>query len=200
MGVGDQQASLLGVGISESNVVLNIGTGGQVATIGEFETEFPVKIRPFFGQSTVLTYTHLLSGRFLNLVLDTASYVYKRPFTHDDFNKELDYLSKSTFEYELEECLNKDYLLTMAKELGSTDFLNSAIETMSNQYAKAVNAIGGSDNKQIIFAGGVGQKNSLLASRIASKLSKSNFLISEAEETTLAGLTKLNDSIVNSNH
>jgi sugar (pentulose or hexulose) kinase len=74
--IGDQQAAVLGCEAREGDVVLNIGTGGQICyvdkelSLGDYET------RPFFSGRTIRTLTDLPSGRnlavLMNLVLDAG--------------------------------------------------------------------------------------------------------------------------------
>ena len=60
--VGDQQASVLGSGVTEKDYILNLGTAGQLCCVqkgfvaGDFES------RPYFGGKTLCTVTGLPAG------------------------------------------------------------------------------------------------------------------------------------------
>jgi sugar (pentulose or hexulose) kinase len=70
-GVGDQQASLFGAGLTSDKLVVNIGTGGQVAGLqGQFETDGNYQIRPYFNGERIRTITHLPSGRALKAFVE----------------------------------------------------------------------------------------------------------------------------------
>jgi xylulokinase len=63
--VGDQQASLLGAGISEQVTAFNISTGGQVARLAAEHAGERCQTRPFFDGLMLHTRTHLPAGRAL---------------------------------------------------------------------------------------------------------------------------------------
>jgi sugar (pentulose or hexulose) kinase len=66
--VADQQAALLGSGLRESEVSVNLATGCQVAVITS-EPSSPRQLRPYFGRKYLQTVTHLPAGRILNSAL-----------------------------------------------------------------------------------------------------------------------------------
>lgn len=63
--VGDQQAALLGAGISEGMTAFNISTGGQVARLASEHAGDRSQTRPFFDGLMLHTRTHLPAGRAL---------------------------------------------------------------------------------------------------------------------------------------
>ncbi|MDR0450552.1 MAG: hypothetical protein LBH26_04730 [Treponema sp.] len=78
--VGDHQAAILGCGAGDGDIVINIGTGGQISYVdaglsfGEYET------RPYFSGRNLRALTQLPSGRslniFTNLILDTGNRIF----------------------------------------------------------------------------------------------------------------------------
>jgi xylulokinase len=70
VGIGDQQASLIGAGLEESLYIINAGTGGQVARQVKSLTSGSFKTRPFFDGNYLETITHIPSGRFLSQLRD----------------------------------------------------------------------------------------------------------------------------------
>ena len=62
--VGDAQAALLGSGLSESQLSMNIATGCQVSVLSR-RTASPAQLRPYFDGCYLHTVTHLPAGRLL---------------------------------------------------------------------------------------------------------------------------------------
>jgi sugar (pentulose or hexulose) kinase len=190
-GIGDQQASLLGVGISDNVLVLNIGTGGQVATLREGHKGGNIKIRPFFDGRKIFTITHLLSGRFLTTVLEIVYATLDEIWTHADLNLLTIPPKAKAHVFEFQYALDRQYLMKIARELGARNFLQSAILTMALSYVRAIEELGGVQGRKLIFAGGVGQKNRSLVSVIRRELKNPDYEISTEIETTLAGLRNI---------
>jgi len=190
-GVGDQQASLLGVGLSENNIVLNIGTGGQVAVMESLRPRPRTKTRPYFNNTRIYTRTHLLSGRFLNKIIEIVRNDYKLNFNYSDF----DQINPNNSCYEklfpADLAMNPQYLREVASKMSSTSFLEISIATMAKQYFDAISDLGGLNDRYLIFAGGVGQKNKALIREVTKLLGTKRMIVSKELETTLAGLRKL---------
>lgn len=189
--VGDQQASLLGTGISESKTIVNIGTGGQVARIlskDENQDEYPfAQVRPYFDNQQFLTVTHLPSGRaFSSAVLTTCGGNSQKDFEH--FRSlclsegEVSPLPLDIFPYKANEVAN------IVSDLGEEKFARSFLAEMVTTYSKALQNIGfNSKLHKLSFAGGVGQKFPELTSKL-SEFTNASSSVSDSEETTLEGL------------
>lgn len=67
--VGDQQASLLGVGVQLEELSINIATGSQVSVLCPDPVSGNYQLRPFFGGNFLRTVTHLPAGRALNAIV-----------------------------------------------------------------------------------------------------------------------------------
>jgi sugar (pentulose or hexulose) kinase len=67
--VGDQQASLLGVGLRAHELSINIATGSQVSVLSSEPVSGNYQLRPFFDGSFLRTVTHLPAGRALNAIV-----------------------------------------------------------------------------------------------------------------------------------
>lgn len=67
--VGDQQASLLGVGLRARELSVNVATGSQVAARAAVATAGPHQTRPYFDLGFLRTVTHLPAGRAINAVV-----------------------------------------------------------------------------------------------------------------------------------
>jgi sugar (pentulose or hexulose) kinase len=86
---GDHQAALLGAGLQEHELSLNISTGSQVSQLTSAIQPGSYQTRPFFGGQFLNTITHLPAGRSLNALtellteLSTADgHVIRDPWSH----------------------------------------------------------------------------------------------------------------------
>lgn len=73
--IGDQQAALLGTGLAQDELSLNIATGSQVSRIVEKPIE-DCQIRPYFANTYLATFTHIPAGRALNAFVDALARFY----------------------------------------------------------------------------------------------------------------------------
>ena len=82
MPIGDQQSSLLGSGITKTDLIIHMATGGQVARISQSEIEeengYGIQTRPWLFQNlTIKTLTHLPAGRAINTFSSEIDHRYK---------------------------------------------------------------------------------------------------------------------------
>jgi len=187
-GVGDQQASLLGAGLQENNVVVNIGTGGQVARLGVSNImREGISVRPYFGDKLIETITHLPAGRSLKAFVeyctgDSDYASHSKFFELIDRNNSIGNIDIVDFQKALFEIKNSDSAVDFSGIAGS--FFHSIVDA----YRDAIQSI--SIHEDLVFAGGVGQKFGLLSQRLGNELKRAVF-VSDSEETTLNGLSKL---------
>jgi sugar (pentulose or hexulose) kinase len=64
--IGDQQTSLLGVGLGKNELSVNVSTGSQVSMISEKSTPGAYQLRPYFSGLYLRSITHIPAGRALN--------------------------------------------------------------------------------------------------------------------------------------
>ncbi len=188
-GVGDQQASLLGAELEEGKVIVNIGTGGQVAGFQKYsQHEGEFQVRPFFGGKEIRTITHLPSGRALSTFVEFC-YPGEQPFDKykqferscktPDFTSGIDlYNSNQTLN-----SLTQNGRDVIPERLASM-FFGSLIRSYESALTR-LNLKG-----ELIFAGGVAQKVEIIP-RELSRLTGRKFSIAKAHETTLEGLAKI---------
>ena len=191
-GVGDQQASLLGAGLTSMELVVNIGTGGQVAGIHVDEEGGSYQIRPYFNDQKIRTITHLPSGRSLKAFVEL---VCKGSATDNDYKKFIGMANQiqesaaidiSAFEKTVNELkLSRD-----PKEIERipSSFFKSLIEI----YTKSILDL--NLEGSLIFAGGVGQKVQIISSELSTAAGR-EFEISDTAETTLEGLRLISESV-----
>ncbi len=68
--LGDQQASVLGIGTRAGDVFINIGTGGQIGYAANEPLPGPYETRPYFDGCFIRTITQLPSGRTINILME----------------------------------------------------------------------------------------------------------------------------------
>ncbi len=188
-GVGDQQASLHGAEMEPGKIVVNIGTGGQVAGFQEAsQTQGNFQLRPYFGGKEIRTITHLPSGRALSAFVEFCfpgerqfdKYnEFERSCKSPDFISEFDLVN---FNRTLNSLKENGYEITPDKV--SSQFFGSLIRS----YEAALSGL--NLDGELLFAGGVGQKVQII-SRELSRATGRKFAISTVQETTLEGLAKI---------
>jgi sugar (pentulose or hexulose) kinase len=68
--IGDQQISLLGAGLAETDTIsVNIATGSQVSVLSKQFLRGDFQTRPYFFRNYLKTITHIPAGRSLNALL-----------------------------------------------------------------------------------------------------------------------------------
>ena len=188
-GVGDQQTSLYGAELEPGKIVINIGTGGQVAGFQEpSQPRGNFQIRPYFEGKEIRTITHLPSGRALSAFVEfcfpgehqSDKYsLFERSCQLPDFTSDIDLVD---FNQTINSLKLDDSKITVDKV--SSKFFGSLIQS----YAVALSEL--NIDGELLFAGGVGQKVQMISSEL-SRVTGRKFSISKAQETTLEGLAKI---------
>lgn len=188
-GVGDQQASLYGTEMEPGKIVVNIGTGGQVAGFQDpSQSRGNYQVRPYFNGKEIRTITHLPSGRALSAFVELCfpgeqqpdKYLeFERSCKSPDLTSDIDLVN---FKHTLNSLKGNDGKLT-ADNI-SSKFFGSLIRSYEDALSE-LNLEG-----ELLFAGGVGQKVQTISHEL-SKVTGRKFSISKAQETTLEGLAKI---------
>jgi xylulokinase len=187
--IGDQQASLRGAGLSLNNIVVNIGTGGQVAAIRELDLTTNLQTRPYFFGKHIQTRTHLPAGRAItnyikNLYPDITL---EQGFNKFEFESEIFNTFKS-----IPPILEGSNIIE--RNLNSLEIPGAIANGISAVYRSAIIELSQDTELEIVFAGGVGQKMKSLQKRIAFD---NKYSIATGEETTLQGLLLLAQDLIN---
>ena len=188
-GVGDQQASLYGTEMEPGKIVVNIGTGGQVAGFQEpSQPKGNFQVRPFFEGKEIRTITHLPSGRALSAFVEFCF-----PGGHQsDKYKEFERSCQSpdlTSGFDLDDFKQTlDLLKGNDNKLTSDEMSSKFFGSLIRRYETALSEL--NLEGELLFAGGVGQKVQIISSEL-SKVTGRKFSISNAQETTLEGLAKI---------
>jgi xylulokinase len=192
-GVGDQQASLFGAGLDSDNIVINIGTGGQVSGIHSGVDQInEYQVRPYFNGKKIRTITHLPSGRAFKAFVQFC--VSENP-SDADYQSFIS-MGASSPDYSLIDLSNyEETIEAISKSINSKNhsfaaasFFNSFIDS----YVRSLVALNLSG--KLIFAGGLGQKIELISKEISDRTNR-DYSISSMQETTLAGLGKIANSL-----
>jgi sugar (pentulose or hexulose) kinase len=188
-GVGDQQASLHGTEMEPGKIVVNMGTGGQVAGFQEASLhKDKFQLRPYFGGKEIRTITHLPSGRALNAFVEFC-FPGEQQF---DKYKEFELSCKTPDFTSVIDLVNFNQTLNSLKGNGykitpenvSTKFFGTLIRC----YEAALTEL--DLEGELLFAGGVGQKVKIISQEL-SRVTGRKFSISNAQETALEGLAKI---------
>jgi xylulokinase len=193
IGVGDQQASLLGAGL-DKNLVVNIGTGGQIAVIKAKNELDELQTRPYFGGQYIHTKTHMPSGRVINRLIETIWSVFGVNLSFSDLtNLDLKKIDKSP-SFQLNEEICERLVIELSDQHGPTEIAMIILSILANTYAEAISKIPNMNYQKIVFAGGVGQKFTNISTFIARELNI-EIKVAQVEETTLQGLAHLSCKI-----
>jgi xylulokinase len=194
-GIGDQQASLLGAGLSDSNLVINIGTGGQVAALLSVNSNPTFKVRPFFNGQFISTRTHLPAGRFISSLVTILQKKYLPSIGYEDLwvwnLRTENYVPYDRLQPEYCEQILDELLL---KAIEIEDAVSIILKSVAMSYLNAAQAMLSDNHKKIVFAGGVGQKFSNFQDFIGTELGL-NIEVSNTSETTLQGLAFLANNL-----
>jgi xylulokinase len=167
---------------------VNIGTGGQVAAISNSHSSSDLQMRPYFNGKIIETKTHLPAGRLITKCVHTL-------FPNQNETEAFAYFLQQSEEFESAEYLDLNllqkedsFLLLGDQKLLPSIILNSIAEV----YKSALLQINDQSVKNLIFAGGVGQKYKRLQRAIASD---KNYEIAKSEESTLQGIMLLSKTL-----
>jgi hypothetical protein len=187
-GFADQQCSILGCKIDYDEVVLNLGTGGQLAQLSDkLDISENFQVRPFFDDKFIKTITHLPSGRFVNSIIRIVKNQ-KQEFSY----KELDEIAHSVV---LDSTLSQKELSSFEaqyqrKEIDTFEFLTHSISYIINNLVQNYKSLIPKSDTKIKIAGGLGQKMTFIKKLLSDRLDV-EITISPEMETTLKGLHSL---------
>jgi sugar (pentulose or hexulose) kinase len=192
--IGDQQASLNGSGLDINSMIVNIGTGGQVAKMGSIECGKTNQIRPYFNNSYIVTKTHLPSGR---LIKNFLKVLLEREVNDYDFSllEDIEF-EKSKYTSAPITTFTEPHINSLRDIYGHKETIRIFLASLSKEYKNSIKELGISQIKKIVFAGGVGQKIKYISRFIQDNISL-KVEIAPVRETTLKGLENLGRSYFN---
>jgi sugar (pentulose or hexulose) kinase len=199
--VGDQQCALAGTLLTERELSVNVGTGGQVAMITDSAASLPPKagqVRPYFSGRYLRTITHIPAGRSLSTLLMLLTELGGIP-ERDAWNRiEAAVASlpstdvRASLTFHAGPCGSSGFLENLHDgNLSAGHVFRAAFESMADNFATCGRQLIGADlPERIVFSGGVARRNGLLRELIAVKLGLAHRL-SPHPEDTLFGLMVL---------
>ena len=206
--VGDHQAAVLGCGAIEGDLIINIGTGGQISFVdGELSLASDYETRPYFSGRILRALTQLYSGRALNvlmnLILDVGQKVFCLNQTADSelwarINDLAEEAGNTTSDKKLE--MNMSFFNSDGGLIREIDTANltagnlflAAYRGMAECYFNAFQRLGleGRSLNGIIGTGGVLLKTPLLQRLLAERFGLQLKLSSDSEDV-MFGLLRL---------
>ena len=203
--IGDQQAALLGAGLTDNRTLsFNLGTGAQVSRISKtFDLGKAYQVRPYFYNMYLITIPHIPSGRALNVYFRLIKDVLKG----FDLNCSDDiiwdkithfaYASDSTqiktdlgfFENSVNSSIKGSICNIGEYDLTIGNLFRSALEQMADNFCEVADRIiSREDNYKILFSGGIANRFELVRNRICEYYS--DYSVQNSDGDTLEGLNK----------
>jgi xylulokinase len=198
--IGDQQAALLGAGLGEGELSLNIATGSQVSRLADTPAAGDWQLRPFTDHRWLRTVTHLPAGRALNAMLGLLGELAADQGTPlRDPWAQVARLAAATPPPRLR--ANLAFFPSAVGDEGGFDQLtedelkagplfHAAFRSMASNYLQAAHRIAPQGWSQVVFSGGLVQKLPVLQAIILEQLASGHRLAPQAEDT-LQGLMQL---------
>jgi len=199
--VGDQQATLLGVGLRPGELSVNVATGSQVSMLRSSSEAGDYQLRPYFDGNFLHTITHIPAGRALNawiqlltelqrraeqsvidpwpLILSAVAAVPTSPITVDLALFDSAYGNMGEVRGVREDTLTVGHLF------------RAAFENMASNYEKSALRIAPRhDWECVVFSGGLAQKVAPLREAVLKRLGSMHRTAPQTEDA-LVGLLVL---------
>ena len=200
-GIGDNQCAIFGSYLNDKDVIINMGTGSQIAKIDELNTNAKMEQRPYFDNKNLSIITHIPSGRALNYFIgfinDCFSYANSKLSAWNLLEEiTIKDIMESSIEFDLNVFESSYKFLTggiryiMEHNLNLKNYLSSLIKSYIEQYFAIIDeySIGYS---KIVLAGGIPRKLNIIKKYI-EEVKNINVFINEFEQDeTLNGLKNI---------
>lgn len=198
--VGDAQCSLIGAGLAEGELSINISTGSQVSLLRAQPGQGGIQTRPFFDQQFLTTLVGLPAGRALNLLVALLTELANANNTPID--NPWDYLLKAAEAAPDSDLrINLSFFGAGGQAHGSIEHINEANlnagglfraafrQMAENYYGAALRLAPTQDWKRLVLTGGLARQSALLRECIAQRFG-SEYRLGPAEDA-LTGLLTL---------
>ena len=197
IGIGDFQASLYGSLLSKSSLIINMATGSQIAKIID-KNEINIlnlskySFRPYFNNTYLQCFTHIPSGRFLNIFvnffkeLNIDLWKYFNNITLDDIKNSNLNISTDIFS------INGLFINGINED--NFNINNLAISIIKNYVYQYINIINENYNissiNNILLSGGIPKKIKIIKEIFKYELNK-EVLINDIDDDSLNGVKNL---------
>jgi xylulokinase len=202
--VGDQQAALLGVGLLESEISVNVATGSQVSKVVTSSSMGPWQLRPYFYGKRLRTITHLPAGRALNSLVSMFEEVCPSPFSNREKVWELIAQKASSLD-QVSTRINLSFFPCTTGYEGSIMHLKeeeltlghlflAAFRSMAENYGQVAEKLGSDNNDIVVLSGGLVQKLPVLVREIRRAMQR-ECRLAPCREDALMGLLHLAEHV-----
>ena len=196
--VGDQQCALIGAGLSERELSLNISTGSQVSRIGCQRPRGAFLVRPYFDGLWLSTIVSVPAGRALQVLVDLLSELGgSAGDPWERIRAAVDVASVSDLEVEL------SFFPSFTGDRGRIGNIHegnlsvgslfmAAFRSMAANYARCAAILSPEhDWDRVVFSGGLAQRFERLRGECLAALGDPQSRLCPTEEETLDGLLAL---------
>lgn len=201
--VGDHQCALLGTGLQNGELSINVATGSQISTVTVDAASGPFQLRSYFDGQLLKTITNIPAGRSLSGLVRLLSETHQAIGNSADDTAAWDYFfqqAEAVTDADME--ANLAFFPAVIEGPGNLSNLHegnltvghvahSSLKAMAGYYDQLANRL---DEQRPwsrgVLSGGVVQKSRLLQRLIAERL-QVPFRLASSTEDTLTGLTVL---------
>lgn len=197
--VGDNQCAILGSNLANNQLIINMGTGSQIAKLDTLDINTNMEQRPYFKNNSLSIITHIPSGRALNCFVGFIDECFKYVSSEISAWKLFDNIK-------LEDIVNSSMIFNLKvfdsaygfENGGSLNFIKennfnvnnyiaSLLKSYIEQYFEIITEYS-IKYTDILLAGGIPMKISLIKDYIKN-IKKQNVIINRSkEDETLQGL------------
>lgn len=197
--VGDNQCAILGSNLANNQLIINMGTGSQIAKLDTLDINTNMEQRPYFKNNSLSIITHIPSGRALNCFVGFIDECFKYVSSEISAWKLFDNIK-------LEDIVNSSMIFNLKvfdsaygfENGGSINFIKennfnvnnyiaSLLKSYIEQYFEIITEYS-IKYTDILLAGGIPMKISLIKDYIKN-IKKQNVIINRSkEDETLQGL------------
>lgn len=187
--VGDQQSSLMGIGINKNQIAVNIGTGGQIAKIMDSLEINEFQMRPYFLGRFLLTKTHLPAGRsiaqFLTFMLGAE------PQREDyAWMNTQPVVPNQSAEIDMRNYQSEIKRLSTSANLNMEILAANVLASIAKVYEVEIHKLRDNFDSELLMAGGLGNRMTSIG-RILGKNLDMRVEFTDTEDTTLQGLANI---------
>jgi sugar (pentulose or hexulose) kinase len=198
--IGDQQCALLGSGLRERELSLNIATGAQASLLGRDRPRGDFQVRPYFDRKWLRTIVSIPAGRSLGLLVGLltelgAAAGLSRSW--DYIQQAVDQVAETDLEVDLSffPSVSGDRgHITNIREGNLTvgHLFAAAFRGMALNFARCASTLSpGREWDRVVFSGGLAQNFERIRTEILDGLGNPIHRLCSTEEDTLAGLLAL---------
>jgi len=195
--VGDQQCALLGAGLDEEDLSLNISTGSQVTQLGRAEHRDDVLVRPYFDNQRIQTIVGVPAGRSLQLLVSLLTELTGDDAPWTSIREAVDRVSDTDLEVGLSFFANRSgrrgrIANIHEGNLSIGHLFLAAFRAMAGNYAACSKLLSPVRKwKEVLFTGSLVRRFPRLRAEILLALGNPPARIAAAEEETMRGLLAL---------